>query len=150
MHLFLSFLRFHFLLSTISHAFLRSNLILGRASRLIIRTTSNSVQSTEFYYVTDENLNIQVLSIDPNETLKVLRNKATKKSVFNFLTDWITLFKTSANSDVEASPMIFIHGSFHGGWCFAEHFLPFFSSTESSNHACYSLSLRGTSATGHL
>jgi len=35
-------------------------------------------------------------------------------------------------------PLVFIHGSFHAGWCWAENWLPFFS-----NHGfdCYALSL---------
>lgn len=41
------------------------------------------------------------------------------------------------------SPMIFIHGSFHAAWCFAEHYFAFFS-----DRLCYAVSLRGTSATG--
>lgn len=37
-------------------------------------------------------------------------------------------------------PLVFIHGSFHAAWCWAEHWLPFFS-----NHGydCYALSLLG-------
>ncbi|XP_039123724.1 uncharacterized protein LOC120260344 isoform X3 [Dioscorea cayenensis subsp. rotundata] len=35
-------------------------------------------------------------------------------------------------------PLVFVHGSFHAAWCWAEHWLPFFSS---SGHHCFALSL---------
>lgn len=37
-------------------------------------------------------------------------------------------------------PLLFVHGSFHGAWCWEENFLPFFSA---AGHDCYALSLRG-------
>uniref|UniRef100_A0A803M4C7 AB hydrolase-1 domain-containing protein n=1 Tax=Chenopodium quinoa TaxID=63459 RepID=A0A803M4C7_CHEQI len=38
----------------------------------------------------------------------------------------------------ESPPLVFVHGSFHGAWCWAEHWLPFFS-----HHGfdCFALSL---------
>ncbi|KAF2933661.1 uncharacterized protein [Oryza sativa Japonica Group] len=36
-------------------------------------------------------------------------------------------------------PLVFVHGSFHAAWCWAEHWLPFFSS---AGFPCYALSLR--------
>ncbi|KAJ0989152.1 hypothetical protein J5N97_007508 [Dioscorea zingiberensis] len=35
-------------------------------------------------------------------------------------------------------PLVFVHGSFHAAWCWAEHWLPFFSG---SGHHCFALSL---------
>lgn len=37
-------------------------------------------------------------------------------------------------------PLVFIHGSFHAAWCWAEHWLPFFSQ---NGFNCYALSLLG-------
>ncbi|KAK7340964.1 hypothetical protein VNO77_21683 [Canavalia gladiata] len=37
-------------------------------------------------------------------------------------------------------PLVFVHGSYHASWCWAEHWLPFFSS---SGYDCYALSLLG-------
>lgn len=37
-------------------------------------------------------------------------------------------------------PLVFVHGSFHAAWCWAEHFLPFFSQ---NGYDCYALSLLG-------
>ncbi|WOK93477.1 hypothetical protein Cni_G02175 [Canna indica] len=37
-------------------------------------------------------------------------------------------------------PLVFVHGSFHAAWCWAEHWLPFFSD---SGYDCYALSLLG-------
>ncbi|CAH9105579.1 unnamed protein product [Cuscuta europaea] len=37
-------------------------------------------------------------------------------------------------------PIVFVHGSFHAGWCWAEHWLPFFSR---HGFNCYAVSLLG-------
>jgi len=41
-------------------------------------------------------------------------------------------------------PLVFIHGSFHASWCWAEHYLPHFAR---QGYPCYALSLRGTGGT---
>lgn len=43
--------------------------------------------------------------------------------------------KTSENP-----PLVFVHGSYHAAWCWAEHWLPFFSA---SGYDCYAISLLG-------
>ncbi|XP_022759252.1 uncharacterized protein LOC111305748 isoform X1 [Durio zibethinus] len=40
----------------------------------------------------------------------------------------------------KAPPLVFVHGSYHAAWCWAEHWLPFFSN---SGFDCYALSLLG-------
>jgi pimeloyl-ACP methyl ester carboxylesterase len=37
-------------------------------------------------------------------------------------------------------PLLFVHGVFHGAWCFQEHFAPYFAS---HGHPCFALTLRG-------
>ncbi|CAA6665327.1 unnamed protein product [Spirodela intermedia] len=37
-------------------------------------------------------------------------------------------------------PLVFVHGSFHAAWCWAEHWLPFFSG---ASYDCYAVSLLG-------
>lgn len=44
-------------------------------------------------------------------------------------------------------PLLFVHGSYHSSWCWAEHFLPYFASL---GYPCYAVSLRGTGPTGTL
>ncbi|TKY64790.1 Abhydrolase domain-containing protein 8 [Spatholobus suberectus] len=44
------------------------------------------------------------------------------------------------NKNGECPPLVFVHGSYHAAWCWAEHWLPFFSS---SGYDCYALSLLG-------
>lgn len=44
------------------------------------------------------------------------------------------------NTNFEYPPLVFVHGSYHAAWCWAEHWLPFFSS---SGHDCYAISLLG-------
>lgn len=39
-----------------------------------------------------------------------------------------------------ATPLLFIHGAFHGAWCWDEHFLDYFAQ---HGFSAYSLSLRG-------
>ncbi len=41
-------------------------------------------------------------------------------------------------------PVVFIHGSFHGGWCWAEGWMSLFAQR---GFPCFAVSLRGTSAT---
>jgi len=38
------------------------------------------------------------------------------------------------------TPILFVHGAWHGAWCWAEHFLPFFAD---HGYASFALSLRG-------
>ncbi|KAH7556877.1 hypothetical protein JRO89_XS11G0006000 [Xanthoceras sorbifolium] len=40
----------------------------------------------------------------------------------------------------EKPPLVFVHGSYHAAWCWAEHWLPFFSG---SGFDCYAVSLLG-------
>ncbi|GFP85316.1 hypothetical protein PHJA_000675300 [Phtheirospermum japonicum] len=40
----------------------------------------------------------------------------------------------------QSPPLIFVHGSFHAAWCWAEHWLPYFSQ---NGFDCYALSLLG-------
>ena len=37
-------------------------------------------------------------------------------------------------------PLLFVHGGFHGAWCWEKNFLPYFFS---KGFSCYALSLRG-------
>ncbi|CAM9650228.1 unnamed protein product, partial [Phaeothamnion confervicola] len=41
-------------------------------------------------------------------------------------------------------PLLFVHGSYHAAWCWAEHWMPFFAG---KGYETYSISLRGTSGT---
>ena len=41
---------------------------------------------------------------------------------------------------VQNPPLVFIHGSYHAAWCWAEHWLPFFST---NGFDCYAVSLLG-------
>ncbi|KAF8108214.1 hypothetical protein N665_0113s0004 [Sinapis alba] len=43
-------------------------------------------------------------------------------------------------SEKENPPLVFVHGSYHAAWCWAEHWLPFFSS---SGFDSYAISLLG-------
>ena len=43
--------------------------------------------------------------------------------------------------------LLFLHGSFHGAWCWAEHYLPYFTSDEQGYAAAVAVSWRGTGGT---
>ncbi len=43
-------------------------------------------------------------------------------------------------SDPQPTPILFVHGAWHGAWCWEEHFLPYFADRGYASHA---LSLRG-------
>eukprot|EP00978_Attheya_sp_CCMP212_P034226 scaffold142505_cov40-Attheya_sp.AAC.2 len=51
---------------------------------------------------------------------------------------------TSSNKNSNKSPLVFIHGSFHAAWCWAEHYMPYFMSR---GYPVAALSLRGTGGT---
>ena len=43
-------------------------------------------------------------------------------------------------SSPRPTPLLFVHGAWHGAWCWAEHFLPYFSA---KGYECSALNLRG-------
>jgi pimeloyl-ACP methyl ester carboxylesterase len=45
-----------------------------------------------------------------------------------------------ARGTPERRPLLFVHGVYHGGWCFQEHFVPYFTAL---GHPCHSLTMRG-------
>lgn len=48
-----------------------------------------------------------------------------------------------AEGEARPTPLLFVHGAWHGGWCWEEHFLPFFAEHGYESHA---LDLRGHGA----
>ena len=60
-----------------------------------------------------------------------------------------TLGKDAVKSSVSRGklrpPLLFVHGSYHSSWCYAESYLPHFARL---GYTCYAISLRGTSPTG--
>lgn len=59
----------------------------------------------------------------------------------------LELISHTANASPERPALLFVHGGFHGAWCWEEHFLPWFSARGWAAHA---VSLRGHGASeGH-
>jgi pimeloyl-ACP methyl ester carboxylesterase len=52
----------------------------------------------------------------------------------------LELLSSEPRQPADQAPLLFVHGAFTAAWCWAEHFLPYFSSLGYSAHA---LSLRG-------
>lgn len=48
------------------------------------------------------------------------------------------IFQKGHHKNDELPPLVFVHGSFHAAWCWAEHWFPFFSR---HGFDCYALSL---------
>jgi pimeloyl-ACP methyl ester carboxylesterase len=45
-----------------------------------------------------------------------------------------------AQRNAHVPPLLFLHGAWHGAWCWQDHFLPYFAA---HGYACYAMSLRG-------
>jgi pimeloyl-ACP methyl ester carboxylesterase len=56
------------------------------------------------------------------------------------VTDLELLHQPPAEAQVRPAPLLFIHGAWHGAWCWQEAFLPHFAA---HGYDCYALSLRG-------
>lgn len=52
----------------------------------------------------------------------------------------IELIRYPAKNGNKSTPILFIHGAWHGAWCWEEYFLPYFAS---KGYDAYALSLRG-------
>jgi pimeloyl-ACP methyl ester carboxylesterase len=46
-------------------------------------------------------------------------------------------------ADARETPLLFVHGAWHGAWCWGEHFLPYVAA---HGYRCYAVSLRGHGA----
>lgn len=51
---------------------------------------------------------------------------------------------SKSNNQKKLTPLIFLHGSFHAAWCWAEHYLPYFATL---GYPAAALSWRGTGGT---
>lgn len=52
----------------------------------------------------------------------------------------LELIVRQAEGVSKATPLLFVHGAWHGAWCWDEFFLPYFAQ---QGYNCYALSLRG-------
>lgn len=52
----------------------------------------------------------------------------------------LELIASLPSVQTHAAPLLLVHGSWHGAWCWAEHFMDYFSG---NGYAVYALSLRG-------
>lgn len=51
----------------------------------------------------------------------------------------LELLSTPAKGELRGPPLLFVHGGFHGAWCWADHFVPWFAE---HGHDCHAISLR--------
>ncbi|MFF7995590.1 alpha/beta hydrolase [Kitasatospora xanthocidica] len=52
----------------------------------------------------------------------------------------LELIHRPSTADAARVPLLFVHGSYHGAWCWDEHFMPYFADR---GHDCHAVSLRG-------
>lgn len=52
----------------------------------------------------------------------------------------LELIHEQASGSVKATPVLFVHGKWHGAWCWRENFMPYFAK---NGYDVYALSLRG-------
>ena len=52
----------------------------------------------------------------------------------------LELITRNPDGEAKATPLLFVHGKWHGAWCWDEHFLPYFAA---HGYDCTALSLRG-------
>lgn len=113
--------------------------------KLFYTTKIYNTNSKQFFWITPGGLNIEVLFskgllAEVNETIKY---EGIWSQIFSTI---IGLFQsTSSNIPAKRPPILFVHGSFHGAWCWSEYFFEYFNKF---GYDCYALSLRGTSSTG--
>lgn len=99
----------------------------------------------ELFWITPEGLNIEVLAKDART---VVVNKPVNERVYGSVVRFLKRITNNAEQPVRTqhkAPILFVHGSFHAAWCYAENYLDYFSLL---GHQCFAISLRGTSTTG--
>jgi pimeloyl-ACP methyl ester carboxylesterase len=96
------------------------------------------------FWTTPEGLSIEVLAKESNV---VAKKQSISEAVYGTAVKFLKRITNNIDNDItpQKPPIIFIHGSFHAAWCYAENYLDFFSSL---GHHSYAISLRGTSTTG--
>jgi len=56
------------------------------------------------------------------------------------MSDELELLFRPASGGIQPTPVLFVHGAWHGAWCWADYFLPYFAD---HGYNAYALSLRG-------
>ncbi|MBZ0284070.1 MAG: lysophospholipase [Anaerolineae bacterium] len=57
----------------------------------------------------------------------------------------LEVLSRQATGQAKATPILFVHGAWHGAWCWEEYFLPYFAG---QGYSSYALSLRGHGGSG--
>lgn len=85
------------------------------------------------------------VSVQKNEKMSVPYNlKEGQFRIFHELSSsglkMEVIVQKKKKNESRNPPLVFVHGSYHAGWCWAQHWLPFFSYY---GFDCYALSLLG-------
>eukprot|EP00607_Mallomonas_marina_P006618 CAMPEP_0182436590 /NCGR_PEP_ID=MMETSP1167-20130531/82366_1 /TAXON_ID=2988 /ORGANISM="Mallomonas Sp, Strain CCMP3275" /LENGTH=378 /DNA_ID=CAMNT_0024628917 /DNA_START=386 /DNA_END=1519 /DNA_ORIENTATION=- len=95
------------------------------------------------FWISPAGLNIEVLYSPATKNPTDSENKAWYLGIYSQIVQLVTQQKQSKPK--LKPPILFIHGSFHGAWCWAENFFTYFNDL---GFDCFAHSLRGTSNTG--
>ena len=79
-----------------------------------------------------------------NDTLDIPVSTQKLKLSSGVEAEFMTASPKLSLSIKKKPPLLFIHGSFHASWCWAEYYMPYFASI---GYQSYALSLRGTEGT---
>lgn len=110
------------------------------------RTQLCSKDPVTAYWLTEEDLSLEVLSTNPAAAAGVVQEEVAQGTG---LLGMLQMLDRNRSRKLKINdsrpPILFIHGSYHAAWCWAENYFDFFGDL---GHSCYAISLRGTSATG--
>jgi len=120
-----------------------------------LRATDLQVETS--YWLTDEGLSLEVLSTNRAAAAGASR-EPVGDGAFTGAPKWpprtglgrlwqrvVQSISQEDESEERPPPVLFVHGSYHGAWCWSEQYFDYFVA---QGHACYAISLRGTSGTG--
>lgn len=107
-----------------------------------------SISKVSYHNNNYNNKTVTVAALQRKEKMSVPYNlKEGQSRIFHELPSGLNMEvivqkkKKKNESESECSPaLVFVHGSYHAAWCWAEQWLPFFSQ---SGYDCYALSLLG-------
>jgi len=116
----------------------------SKISKLIHKMALSADNDINKFSTNDEGPRVETKQIQLSQvSAEIMTCKPTRRMDPNPFPNLDPLSSAKSNAS-NKQPLLFIHGSFHSSWCWAEHFMPFFAS---AGYPCYALSLRGTGGT---
>ena len=136
-----------------SFASSRGNINKYKNNLIMLSSSSSNIKTQEVFLLKEGGLAIQMLTTNPSAAAAATNddddNSNSDSSIISKLNNILSNINKNSNNrrknDKNKQPILFIHGSYHSAWCWAEEYFDYFSTM---GHNCYAISLRGTSSTG--